>query len=134
MSAVLDASVLAELLVASPRGLAAAAQLERHDGELHMPELAVLETASVLRGWVRAAQLSEQRAAAALTDLLDFPARHWPAAPLLPRIWALRQNATVYDASYVALAEALDAELLTADLSLARGLRGIAGCTIVAIS
>jgi predicted nucleic acid-binding protein len=39
--------------------------------------------------------------------------------PLLARCWELRDNLSVYDASYVALAEALGASLLTGDQRLA---------------
>ena len=51
---------------------------------------------------------------------MALPIRRLPHAPLLPRIWALRDNLTAYDAAYVALAEAIGAPLLTADRKLAR--------------
>lgn len=44
-----------------------------------------------------------------------LPVDRRPALPLLPRMWALRENLTAYDAAYVALAEALDCALLTCD-------------------
>jgi predicted nucleic acid-binding protein len=47
--------------------------------------------------------------------LQEAPLRRIPIAPLLPRIWTLRSNLTAYDAAYVALAEALEASLLTFD-------------------
>ena len=52
-------------------------------------------------------------------DLADFPLQRYPHDFLLPRIWSLRNNLTAYDAAYVALAEALDAPLLTRDRRLA---------------
>ena len=60
-----------------------------------------------------------------MSDLLALPIRVVPSAPLLPRVWELRHNLTVYDACYVALAEAIDQPLLTADRRLANapGLR-----------
>lgn len=77
--------------------------------------------------------MHEQRAAAALTDLGDLPARRWPSEPLLPRMWQLRDYVTAYDASYVALAELLDAQLLTTDQRLARGLEGVSVCAVVTV-
>lgn len=122
MSAVvLDASVLAELLVGSSVGVTAHALIRQNGGDLHIPHLAVVETASVLRAWVRGGEVAESRAASALADLGAFPARRWPTDFLLPRIWELRDNLSSYDASYVALAEVLGAVLLTADRRLTRG-------------
>lgn len=86
---------------------------------LVLPELADLEVASVLRRQVRAGALDTRRAMLALGDLAVLPARRAPHRPLLPRCWELRGNLTVYDAAYVALAEAMSATLLTADRRLA---------------
>lgn len=49
----------------------------------------------------------------------------YPHGPLLRRAWELRESVRPYDASYVALAEALSAVLLTMDgrLSRAPGLK-----------
>ncbi len=55
----------------------------------------------------------------AIDDLLSLPLTIYPTAPLLPRIWELRDNTTSYDACYVALAEALGCALATADQRLA---------------
>jgi predicted nucleic acid-binding protein len=44
----------------------------------------------------------------------------YPVAALLTRIWRLRDNLTAFDAAYIALAEALDAPVLTTDAALAR--------------
>ena len=54
-----------------------------------------------------------------MADLLDLPITVYPTAPLLPRVWELRGNVSAYDACYLALAEALDSLLLTADARLA---------------
>jgi predicted nucleic acid-binding protein len=48
-----------------------------------------------------------------------FPLRRYPHDVLLPRVWALRDNLTAYDAVYGALAEALGAPLITRDRRLA---------------
>lgn len=129
MSIVLDASALAEYLVSSGLGSAVAGILAR-DSEVHVPHLAVVETTSVLRGWVLGGHLRAERAAAALTDLAAFPGQWWPAEPLLPRIWQLRDNLSAYDATNVALAEALDATLVTADSRLARVIVDTAYCQV----
>lgn len=133
MAVVLDASVISELLVGSSVGIMAAEHAAAHAGNLHVPHLAVIETTSVLRAWARRGELPPGRAAAALEDLRDLPARRWPVEPLLVRVWELRENATAYDASYVALAEALAADLLTVDRRLARAMDGVARCRVVAV-
>jgi predicted nucleic acid-binding protein len=69
---------------------------------------------------VRQSELSGDRAAAALADLAELPAVRHAHEPYLRRIWALRENVSAYDAVYVALAEALDAPLLTCDARLSR--------------
>jgi len=128
---VVDASALAEYLLGTPTGVGVAELMTDHAAEgLHLPHLAIVETASVLRGWHLSRQVEAARAAAALTDLADFPASRWPAEPLLARIWELRDNLSAYDATYVALAEELDAMLLTGDRRLARGARSSARCPI----
>lgn len=129
MTLVLDASVLIELLVMSPLGQRAAARI-RTATDLHVPHLADIEILSVARGLVAGSALPSERAERLLDDLRDFPAARWPAHMLFERIWALRDNATAYDATYVALTEALGGTLLTADRKLARGVRGIATCEI----
>jgi predicted nucleic acid-binding protein len=87
---------------------------------LVLPELADLEVASVLRRQIRAGAIDARRAGLALEDLGALPARRAPHRPLLSRCWELRDNLTVYDAAYVALAEAMQATLLTGDQRLAR--------------
>jgi len=84
----------------------------------------------VLRGLVAGGVLTASRAERALTDLRDFPARRWPANVFLERAWELRQNLTAYDAVYVALAESLDATLVTADRKLAHGAQTLTGARI----
>ena len=76
--------------------------------------------AQVLRRYERTGGLSTTRGAGALRDLEDLAIERYPHRPLLPRVWELRANLTAYDAVYVALAEALEATLLTGDARLAR--------------
>jgi len=88
--------------------------------ELVAPALIDLEVASVWRGLVRGGQLSSPRVAQALDDLRDLPLERVDHRLLIARCWELRDNLTIYDAAYVAVAEALDAPLLTADKRLSR--------------
>jgi predicted nucleic acid-binding protein len=89
--------------------------------ELAAPEIIDLEVASVWRRTLT----DDRRAALALSDLEDLPLARAPHLPLLPRCWELRHNLTPYAAAYVALAEALGSELVTADRRLA-GAPGLA--------
>ncbi len=86
---------------------------------LHAPHLLDVEVAQVLRRYAGSGVLDQVRAEEAFEDLLDLPLRRYPHHVLLPRVWELRNNLTAYDAVYVALAEALDAPLLTRDERLA---------------
>ncbi len=115
---VVDASVLAPALVDG--GETGQRFRERLRGEVVIgPDLLRIEVISVVRRHLRAGRLSQEHAAAAIEDLLEFPVRVSPTTPLLSRMWELRENLTAYDACYAALAEAMDAPLLTADLRLA---------------
>ncbi len=116
---IVDASVLVVALADDGTdGDSARARLR---GErLAIPELADLEVASVLRRQIRAGALDNRRAGLALDDLAALPAQRAPHRPLLARCWELRDNLTLYDAAYVALAEAMHAALLTGDRRLAR--------------
>jgi predicted nucleic acid-binding protein len=78
---------------------------------------------NALRRLVSSGEATAERAGQAIADLLDRPIERYPHDILVPRIWQLRENFSVYDASYVALAEGLADEpvpLLTTDARLAR--------------
>lgn len=75
---------------------------------------------SVLRRLTLAGRFTVRRAGQALDDLTDLPVQRAPHLPFLARCWELRASLTAHDAAYVALAEALDVSLLTADARLAR--------------
>lgn len=115
---VVDASALLELLLHTPAAEAVWGRLAR-SGTLHAPHLLDIEVAQVLHRYVAAGAIDRLRGRAALTDLIEFPLRRYRHDVLLPRVWELGANLTAYDAAYVALAEALDAPLLTRDRRLA---------------
>ncbi len=78
-----------------------------------------VEVTQALRRFVAVHGLSVSRAEEALQDLIDLRIHRYTHAPFLRRIWALRNNLTSHDALYVALAESLDAPMLTCDAKLA---------------
>lgn len=116
---VVDASALLEALVGGEVQDEVQDRLFATGESLHAPHLIDVEVAQVIRRFEARGDLSERRASEALDDLRDFPLRRHGHSLLLPRIWALRANLTAYDGAYVALAEALDAPLLTRDRRLA---------------
>lgn len=116
---VVDASAALEVLLRTPAAPAVETRLFDPRQTLHAPHLLDVEVAQVLRRYALADEIDAQRCRTALDDLGDLPVHRYPHDVLLPRIWALRANLTAYDAAYVALAEALDAPLLTRDRRLA---------------
>lgn len=116
---VVDASVVAEAVGgSSERNLAALDRITREAALA--PHVLDLEVASALRGLVRRGALPASMARAALRHLAVLPVTRCGHRGLLPRCWELRDNLTVYDASYVALAEAAGVTLLTSDRRLAQ--------------
>lgn len=86
---------------------------------LAAPHLVLVEAANVLRRLELAGVISADNSAMAYADLLDIPIDLYPFEPFAARVWDLRQTVTAYDAWYVALAESLDASLVTLDEKLA---------------
>lgn len=119
---VVDASAVIDLLSGAPGAAAIRAQLALVS-ELDVPEHFHVEAISALRGLVRRGELLPDRADLALSLLLDLRVVGHPVAPLARDVWALRQTLTAYDAAYLALAQALDARILTADRGLAAAAR-----------
>jgi predicted nucleic acid-binding protein len=115
-----DASAILEVLLQTPAARRVSRVLFAASQTLHAPHLIDLEIAQVLRRYVRSAILSADRGAEALSDFLDLPLTRYPHFILLSRVWQLRHNLTAYDVAYLALAEALDAPLITRDRALAR--------------
>lgn len=123
---VVDASAaLAALLNAGPARHALA------DQQLHAPHLIDTEVASGLRRNVQAERLSAAAGWAALDTFRRLGLTRYPGSVLLDRVWDLRDNLSAYDACYVALAEFLGCDLLTADPRLSRA-PGI-GCAVTVV-
>lgn len=116
---VVDASAALEALLGTSAAGAVRRRILDPAETLHAPHLLDLEVAQVLRRYAAAGRITPERGRLALADLDDLPLRRYGHAVLLPRVWELRHNLTVYDAAYVALAETLDATLLTCDLRIA---------------
>ena len=116
---VLDSSAIVAVLAdGGPTGewVAATAQ----DAVLAAPGLAVFETENILRRQQLAGRLEPVEATLAHRDLLSLPIQLWPYAAVADRAWELRETLTTYDATYVALAELLGADLVTLDRRLGR--------------
>ena len=116
---VVDASVLVVALADDGADGDRARQRLRGE-ELAAPELVDLEVTSVLRKELAMGSLDARRAQLSLADLAELAIARASHLPLLARCWELRENMTIYDAAYVALAEVLEVSLLTADTRMAR--------------
>ena len=120
---VLDASaVIAVLLYPGPGAERIRERIEGPGESLHVPHLMDLEVLHALRRQALRGALSPRRGAEALQDLASIMLVRYPHTSLMERIWELRENLTAYDAAYIALAEALDAPLVTMDARLVQAL------------
>lgn len=116
---VLDSSAIVALLAdGGPAGDWVAASAA--DAFLAAPSLAIYECANILRRQQLAGRLEPVEATLAHRELVSLPLQLWPYAVTADRAWDLRATLTAYDASFVALAELLHAELVTLDRRLGR--------------
>jgi predicted nucleic acid-binding protein len=123
---VLDASAAIDWLLQTAAGQRIEMRIYARGESLHAPHLLDLEVVQVLRRLVREAAVSAQRADQALRDLLDLRVSRYPHFVFLPEVWQLRHNLSAYDAVYVALAQKIDATLITRDARLASAsVRGV---------
>ena len=113
---VVDASVVVDFLLDPDR---LRERLRTGGDDLHAPAHLDVEVLSALRRLAQRGTLTEGRARGAVDDLVDLPVSRYDVTPLLRRSWELREQVSAYDAPYVALAEALDATLITRDGRLA---------------
>lgn len=116
---VIDASALLEILLRTDRANLLMERALEPSERLHAPQLLDIEITQVLRRLSQRKEVSVVRAEQALEDLDDLLIERHDHQTLVPRIWQLRDSLTAYDGAYVALAEALDAPLLTCDAKLA---------------
>lgn len=115
---VIDASCLYDVLTGGP---SAESIRERAGAEpdLAAPHIIDVEAFGVIRRELLRGNLDRTAASLAVQDLEDWPGERFGHRPLLARAWQLRDSVRGWDAMYVALAEALDAVLVTTDLRLA---------------
>lgn len=126
-----DASVVVAALVdAGPVGLWAESVLR--EGGLAAPHLMVVEVANILRRATAAGRISTDVGALTHADLVGLRVELFPYAFFAARVWDLRANITAYDAWYVAVAESLDADLVTSDRRLSKA-AGFA-CRLVVVT
>ena len=116
---VVDASALVETLLRLPAAAGVDARIFDSGETLHAPHLLDIEVLHVLRRFDAAGELGPERERVALVGLAGLTIQRHPHRALLERVWQLRGNLTAYDAVYVALAESLDATLVTRDRRLA---------------
>jgi predicted nucleic acid-binding protein len=117
---VVDASALLEFLLQTTLGARVEARLFGEENELYAPHLLDVEIAQGLRRLVRTGEVSSGRAEEAIADLTELDLHRHAHLDLLDRAWKLRDNISAYDAMYVALAEAIDAPIVTCDNPLAK--------------
>jgi predicted nucleic acid-binding protein len=117
---VVDASALLEFLLQTSLGARVEARLFRDEDELHAPHLLDVEVVQGLRRLVRTGEVASRRADEAIADLTDLDLYRHAHVDLLARAWKLRDNISAYDAMYVALAEAIEATIVTCDSPLAK--------------
>ena len=115
---VVDASVLFEVVADTPDAESLRYRLAA-DTDHAAPHLVDAEVLSVVQTEHRRGRLDGTAATQAIEDLRAWPGERWSHRPLLARAWDLRANVRGYDALYVALAEALEATLLTRDRRIA---------------
>lgn len=116
---VVDASVVVDLLL--DREPSAGRVTDLTAGQpLAAPHLLDAEVGHALRRGVLRGGLPASMALAALDDLGRLRLVRHSHTALLPRAFELRDNATIYDGLYLALAELLGATLVTRDKALAR--------------
>ena len=116
---VCDSSALVALLLDSGPDGEWAAQTVAGAG-LAAPASVDWEAANIIRRHELAGLVSSDQAAQAHADLLDLAIERWPYEPLATRSWQLRANLSLYDASYVALAELLSIAMITLDARIGR--------------
>jgi predicted nucleic acid-binding protein len=125
---VIDCSAMIDLLAARTHTGDAIARRVTAAQTLYAPYVLDAEVISALLGLIRGQKISEREADAALSNYRAFPVERQDVLPLWPRLKILHANLSAYDAQYVALAEALNVSLITADARIKRS--GAARCKV----
>lgn len=120
---VLDASVVVEFLLNGDSSVGLRDELAANDEQFIVPHLIDVEVTSAFRRLAAGRQIDAHTGEALLKDLAELPAERYGHTFLLPRIWELRNNFSSYDATYIALAELMNAVLYTRDGKLRKGHR-----------
>jgi predicted nucleic acid-binding protein len=116
---VLDTSAAVDWLLQTPAGQRIEQRIYAHQDSLHSVHSIDVEFLQVLRRLVRERNVSPRRAEEAIEDMAALRVTRYAPVLLVRRIWRLRQNLSAYDAAYVALAEKLQAPLITRDQRIA---------------
>lgn len=117
---VIDASAAVDYVIQARAFERIRERLDTPGQALHAPHVLDLEVVQAIRRLTLRNIITSERAEEALWDLADLRVTRYPHPALLPRIWELRANMTAFDAAYIALAETLEAPLITTDAHLAR--------------
>ena len=112
---VLEASAALEVLLGTSAADPIAERIFAPEESLYVPCLFDVEVVQVVRLYCQSGEIDRGRGLEAVEDLEDLAAERYPHEPLLQRIWELRDIATAYDATYLALAELLGAAVVTCD-------------------
>jgi predicted nucleic acid-binding protein len=131
---VIDASAIVDLLLDRPSRERIASHVADHAYDLHAPHVFDVEVLNALRSQIERGLVAVWRADVAVTDLLALSVERYSHRALGPRVWALRENFSAYDASYLALTEVLagsGAALLTTDARFARAVRRHSGVEVL---
>ncbi|EST27309.1 type II toxin-antitoxin system VapC family toxin [Streptomyces roseochromogenus] len=125
---VLDCSALVPALTSRTAGAHLLRGRIAQASTVFSPTLLDYEIQSALLGMERGGKLTANQVSKAIDDYRLLPLTRHETLPFFDRIRALRQNLSVYDAQYVALAEALGIPLVTCDARIDRS--GAAKCPI----
>lgn len=130
-----DASVTVLLLHGDPEAdprTTRATEILRADPAWIVPEHWRIEVLSATRGLLLGGKINSSDAEDAVRWLQEVTVATAPTGPQLPRMWQLRSNLLAYDAGYVAVAEAHQVTLVTADVRIQRA--GVARCPVQVIN
>ena len=112
---VIDASLVVDIITAKIDNSVIDDLLQLGLGQIAAPYLLDVEVIQALRKLELLNKASENECSTALALFQSLPITRKEHTPLIARISELRKNMTAYDATYVALAEKLNAELWTSD-------------------